>query len=137
MGSRFNRVIELNEKMLILKRFVTKNDFLCDMTTELFIKYFCSIKLCCLWRFDEKLFVFKYCFIFIVLGLDTSTHCSMKMLILIRFVAIFFYVRVNKIDFVMAEREWVLLSKWYLSCTDHTTIFFMRNSWWIKQQNLE
>jgi hypothetical protein len=27
VGSRFNRVIELNEKMLILKRFVTKNDF--------------------------------------------------------------------------------------------------------------
>jgi hypothetical protein len=25
--SRFNRVIELNQKMLILKRFVTKNDF--------------------------------------------------------------------------------------------------------------
>ena len=90
MGSRFNRMIELNQKMLILKRFVTKNDFLCDMTTELFIKYFCSIKLCCLWRFDEKLFVFKYCFIFIVLVLDTSTHCSMKMLILIRFVAICF-----------------------------------------------
>ena len=47
------------------------------MTTELFIKYFCSIKLCCLWRFDKKLFVFKYCFIFIVLGLDTSTPGSM------------------------------------------------------------
>ena len=55
--------------------------------------------------FTEKLFVFKYCVIFIVLGLDTSTHCSMKMLILIRFVAIFFYVRVNKTDFIMAERE--------------------------------
>ena len=39
----------------------------------MFIKYFCSIKLCCLLIFDEKLFVFKYCFIFIVLGLDTST----------------------------------------------------------------
>jgi hypothetical protein len=25
--SGFNRVIELNQKMLILKRFVTKNDF--------------------------------------------------------------------------------------------------------------
>jgi hypothetical protein len=49
VGSGFNRMIELNQKMLILKRFVTKNDFLCDMTTELFIKYFCSIKLCCLW----------------------------------------------------------------------------------------
>ena len=46
------------------------------MTTELFIKYFCSIKLCCLWRFDEKLFVFKYCFILIVLGQDTSTPVS-------------------------------------------------------------
>jgi hypothetical protein len=30
VGSGFNRVIELNQKMLILKRFVTKNDFLCD-----------------------------------------------------------------------------------------------------------
>jgi hypothetical protein len=47
-----------------------------EATTELFIKYFCSITLCCLWRFDEKLFVFKYCFIFIVLGHDTSTHGS-------------------------------------------------------------
>ena len=47
-----------------------------------------------------------------------------------------FYVRVNKTDFVMAEREWVLLYKWYLSCTDHTNIFFMRNSWWIKQYKL-
>jgi hypothetical protein len=27
-------------------------------------------------RFDEKLFVFKYCFIFIVLGQDTSTPGS-------------------------------------------------------------
>jgi hypothetical protein len=43
------------------------------MTTELFIKYFCSIKLRCLWRFDEILFVSKYCVIFIVLGYDTST----------------------------------------------------------------
>ena len=48
------------------------------MTTELFIKYFYSIKLCCLLRFDEKLFVFKYCFIFIVLGHDTSTPGSME-----------------------------------------------------------
>ena len=30
MGSRFNRVIELTHKMLLLKRFVTKNVFLCD-----------------------------------------------------------------------------------------------------------
>ena len=30
VGSGFNRVIELNQKMLILKRFVTKYDFLCD-----------------------------------------------------------------------------------------------------------
>ena len=46
------------------------------MTTELFIKYFYSIKLCCLLRFDEKLFVFKYCFIFIALGPDTPTPVS-------------------------------------------------------------
>ena len=30
MRSCSNRVIELNLKMLILKRFVKKNDFLCD-----------------------------------------------------------------------------------------------------------
>ena len=30
MRSCSNRVIELNQKMLILKRIVTKNDFLCD-----------------------------------------------------------------------------------------------------------
>jgi hypothetical protein len=29
VGSGFNRVIELNQKMLILKRFVRKNEFLC------------------------------------------------------------------------------------------------------------
>jgi hypothetical protein len=29
-GSCFNRVIELNKKMLILKRFATKSVFLCD-----------------------------------------------------------------------------------------------------------
>ena len=46
------------------------------MTTELLIMYFCSIKLCCLWRFDVKLFVFKYGFILIVLGQDTSTPGS-------------------------------------------------------------
>ena len=30
VGSGFNLVIELNQNMLILKRFVTKNNFLCD-----------------------------------------------------------------------------------------------------------
>ena len=30
MGSYFNLVIELTQKMLILKRFETKNYFLCD-----------------------------------------------------------------------------------------------------------
>jgi hypothetical protein len=30
VSSCFNRVIELNQKMLILKRFVTKSVFLCD-----------------------------------------------------------------------------------------------------------
>jgi hypothetical protein len=43
------------------------------MTTELFIKYFCSLKLCCLWRFDEKLFVFEYCVMIIVLGTPLHT----------------------------------------------------------------
>jgi hypothetical protein len=42
--SCFNHVIELNQKMLILKRFVTKRLFYVMMTTELFIKYFCNIK---------------------------------------------------------------------------------------------
>jgi hypothetical protein len=37
-GSCFNSVIELNEKMLILKRFVTKNVCYVMMPTELFIK---------------------------------------------------------------------------------------------------
>jgi hypothetical protein len=39
-SSSFNRVIELNQKMLILKRFVTKNVFYVMMTTEMFINYF-------------------------------------------------------------------------------------------------
>ena len=43
-----NRVIELNQKMLILKRFVTRSGFYVMMTTEMFIYYFCNIKLCCL-----------------------------------------------------------------------------------------
>jgi len=30
VGSGFNRVIELTQEMLILTRFVTKNEFLCD-----------------------------------------------------------------------------------------------------------
>jgi hypothetical protein len=30
VGLGFNCVIEPNQKMFILKRFVTKNDFLCD-----------------------------------------------------------------------------------------------------------
>jgi hypothetical protein len=30
VGPSFNCVIGLNQKMLILKRFVTNNDFLCD-----------------------------------------------------------------------------------------------------------
>jgi hypothetical protein len=46
--SYFNRVIELNQKMLILKKIVTKIMFYVMMTTEMFMKYFCSINLCCL-----------------------------------------------------------------------------------------
>ena len=42
----FSRVIELNQKMLILKGFVTQRFFYVMMTTELFIEYFCNIKLC-------------------------------------------------------------------------------------------
>ena len=53
------------------------------MITEMFIEYFCNIKLCCLFRFNdkcllftEKLFVLKHRFIFIALGYDTSSHSS-------------------------------------------------------------
>ena len=46
--SCFNRVIELNQKMLIFKRFVTRSGFYVMMTTEMFIYYFCNINLCCL-----------------------------------------------------------------------------------------
>jgi hypothetical protein len=52
----FNRVIELNQKMLILSRFVAENVlfFYIIMTIELFIEYFCNIMLCCLWRFNDN-----------------------------------------------------------------------------------
>jgi hypothetical protein len=43
---RFNRVIELNLKMLILKDLLQKVLFYVMMTTEMFIDYFCNIKLC-------------------------------------------------------------------------------------------
>jgi hypothetical protein len=43
----FNRVIELNQIMIILSKFLTIV-FYVIMTTELFINYFCIIKLCCL-----------------------------------------------------------------------------------------
>jgi hypothetical protein len=46
--SCFNRVIELNQKMLILKVLLQKVFFYVMMTTEMFMNYFCSIKLCCL-----------------------------------------------------------------------------------------
>ena len=53
-----NHVIELNQKMLILKRIVSKSVFFyVMMTTEMFIQYFCNIKLCCLWRFDDNMSV--------------------------------------------------------------------------------
>jgi hypothetical protein len=55
--SCFNRVIELNQKMLVLKRFVTKRFCHVMITTEMFINYFCNIKLCCLLRFDDKMSV--------------------------------------------------------------------------------
>ena len=55
--SCFNRVIELNQKMLVLKKFVTKRFFHVMITTEMFINYFCNIKLCCLLRFDDNMSV--------------------------------------------------------------------------------
>ena len=46
VGSCFNHVIELNEKML---RFATKKIVYVMMTTELLMKkYFCDINACCL-----------------------------------------------------------------------------------------
>ena len=85
-GVLFYCLIKFNQKILILSRFASINDFYyVIMTTELFIKYFCNIKLCCLWRFDDnisvihlKCLVLKYCFIFIVLGPDTSTLGSIE-----------------------------------------------------------
>ena len=48
-GVLFYCLIKFNQKILMLSRFATKNDFsYVIMTTELFIKYFCNIKLCCL-----------------------------------------------------------------------------------------
>jgi hypothetical protein len=57
-GVLFYCLIKFNQKILILSRFATKYD--CSyviMTTELFIKYFCNLKLCCLWRFNDKISV--------------------------------------------------------------------------------
>jgi len=49
VGSCFNRVIELNQKILILKKICYKKMiFYVMMTVELFINYFSNIKLCCL-----------------------------------------------------------------------------------------
>jgi hypothetical protein len=55
MRSGSNRVIELNQKMLILKRFVTKNDLSCVVCEDLMRNCLC---------------------LNIVLGLDTSTTVS-------------------------------------------------------------
>ena len=39
VGSCFNRVVELNQKMLILKRLVTKHDFLCEDLMRKFLLF--------------------------------------------------------------------------------------------------
>ena len=80
----FNCVIELKQKMLILSKFLTKNHCSCSHDNWIFYKkYFWNTELCCCedlmtkcLLFTEKLLVFKYCFIFIVLGLDTSSQSS-------------------------------------------------------------
>jgi hypothetical protein len=85
MRSCSNRVIELNLNMLLLKIFVmtivltinlkqylNTNNFSSNLHKQqnyILQKY--SIK-----NSNEKLFVFKYCFKFIVVGLDTSTPVS-------------------------------------------------------------
>ena len=48
VGLYFKCVIELNQKMLILKGLLQKMIFYVMMTNEFFIKYFCSIELFCL-----------------------------------------------------------------------------------------
>ena len=40
VGSDFNRVIELNQKMLILTRFVTNNDFFMSGSRKLMLNIF-------------------------------------------------------------------------------------------------
>ena len=84
-GVLFYCLIKFNQNILILSRFATKKDFsYVIMTTELFIKYYCNIKLCCCEDLMTKYvlstlkrLVLKYYFIFIVLGLDTSSRCSL------------------------------------------------------------
>jgi hypothetical protein len=39
---------------------LTKKDFFVGMKIEFSIKHFCNIKLCCLWRFNDKISVI-YC----------------------------------------------------------------------------
>jgi hypothetical protein len=55
VASCFNRVIELNPKMLILSKFLTKNNFLCNHDNWIVYEILCNIKLCFLWRFDDKM----------------------------------------------------------------------------------
>ena len=44
-------------KINFIKICCEKRFFYVMMTSELFIKYFCNIKLCCLWRFNFKMSV--------------------------------------------------------------------------------
>jgi hypothetical protein len=57
VASCFNRVIELNRKMLILSKFLTKNDLLCNHDNWIVYEILCNIKLCFFWRFDDKMSV--------------------------------------------------------------------------------
>jgi hypothetical protein len=57
-GVFFYSLINFNQKILILSWFVTKNDFsYVIIPTELCIKYFCNIKLCFTWRYDDNISV--------------------------------------------------------------------------------
>jgi hypothetical protein len=67
VGSRFNRVIELNEKMLILKRFVTKMIFFHVRIKKTEVEYLQK------WRTPHYIFNISISFI-----LDDIPHVSLE-----------------------------------------------------------
>jgi len=81
----FNRVIEMNQKMWIFKRFVTNNVFLCDddnrNVNRILLQYKVVLIAKIWWQhvcYWLRNWYFKYCFIFFALGKDTSTPGSIE-----------------------------------------------------------